>query len=541
MLNETTYAELYTAIKTACIVTLTDTNGVIIDANQNFCELSGYSIEEVIGKNHNLLKSGEQSQEDYAKFWKKIKSGLVSKHEFCNRAKDGHLFWVNNVVVPIIEPETRTIKAFLSIMTEISTHKKMEEEKSLIHQQLLQIQKMESIGQLASGVAHDFNNILMPIIGFTRQAVSAIEKDNSEKALACLTRVEKSANRAADLVDKMLIYCREKPVKLPTPMAPSLVINEVADISTMLRASLSSLVTLNVKNSLTEKNYPLILIDSSELHQIIMNLIVNARDAIEEYWENNADVWLRDTGQIEVDLSLKQISEEDGVFCSACPKRLNGEYIQISISDTGNGIKPEKMSRIFDPFFTTKEVGKGTGLGLSVVSGVLHNTDAHILVKSAPNQGTTFSLLFPAIHQKLEEIQNNDTFSSITHDKKNNKKLKLCVIDDDPEICDLFKYEFTDLNYVVETFSNSLTALNYIDKNPAYFDAIITDYGMPDLSGLDLAISVLSRQPEIPILICTGYSDKLKTANDLPKGNTFLFKKPVTVSVLHEKIQRFFS
>ncbi len=538
------YSEIFAAIDEACVVSLSDIDGVFLQVSKNFCTLTGYSEEELIGKNNRLMRSGLHSKEYYAEFWQSILSGNVSEHDICNRTKNGDLFWVHNTIVPMLESETKKIKAFLSIMVEITTQKKIASEKEEIFGQLLHAQKMESMGQLASGIAHDFNNILTPIIGFTRAAKICVEKNDISKAMDCLTRVEKSANRAADLVDKMLTFSSEKTVKAGEPIKPSIVINEVVEISKMLRASISSLVTLEVTNSLVE-DYPLILIDSSELHQIVTNLIVNARDAIDDYWTLNLDHWLRNAGEIKINLSLEKMTESDTIFCSACSARLNGDYVKISISDSGVGISPEKISRIFDPFFTTKEIGKGTGLGLSVVSGILHNVDAHVIVESVVNRGTTFSLLFPAVYKTTEVAESVETAEIVEaaeiFKKSETSKLKVLVVDDEEEICGLLSYELTALGYDVTTFTSSFEALSFFHQDTAYFDVVITDYGMPNMSGLDLAISLLARRPKIPILFCTGYSDKLKTADDLPKGNTFLFKKPIHVHILDKTIRKFFA
>lgn len=413
---------------------------------------------------------------------------------------------------------------------------KIEQENQNLDVALLHAHKMESIGQLASGVAHDFNNILMPILGFTDMALSSLEKNDIEKARIYLERVKKSANRAADLVDKMLIFCREKTIKTDTPISPTQVVEEVVEISKMLRASLSTTVTILLKNDLIETS-PLVLIDASELHQLMTNLIVNARDAIEEYWANSSETWLRDTGKIIVSLTVKQFNPTDD-GCDACKKPLDGEYVVISVTDTGSGIEPEKINRIFDPFFTTKEVGKGTGLGLSVVSGILHNVDAHIIVESQINHGTTFSLCFPAIENKMANLlaENANTETHFCPASP----LRICVVDNEQDICDLFKQGLSNLGYEVESFHDSIEAWQCLMQSPNHFDALITDYGMPNMTGLDLAIAVLSVHPEFPILICTGYSAKLKTSDDLPQGNTFLFNKPVAIKTLDETLRNFF-
>lgn len=531
------YSEVYKAIEKSCMVTLTDSDGVIQFVNKKFCSFFGYEDSELIGKKHDFFSSNKHTEKDYEKFWKKISDGVVSEHEICNKAKNGELFWVHNIVVPVLDRESQLIKGLLSIMMDITELKKKEEERENLREQLLQTQKMESIGQLASGVAHDFNNMLMPILGFTNVALKSIEKNDFEKAKTCLARVEKSANRAAELVDKMLIFCREKTVKAEKPISPTEVIEEVIEISKMLRASLSSTVSIELRNNLTKES-PLILIDASELHQLITNLIVNARDAIEDFWMNSSETWLRDTGHIEVSLEVKSFDENiTNCYCNACSKKIHGEYVVISVSDTGSGISSEKLTRIFDPFFTTKEVGKGTGLGLSVVSGIIHNVNAHITVTSKINEGTTFALCFPSVSKCNEIIQTN-TFSPMTSDSVAGKRIY--VVDDEKEIGDLYIEQLTDLGYDVKGFNDSVEAWTFLAQNTNEFDALITDYGMPNMTGLDLALGLLKIRPDLPVLICTGYSSQLKTVDDLPEGNTFLLKKPVSLQMIDEALRRCF-
>jgi CheY-like chemotaxis protein len=316
------------------------------------------------------------------------------------------------------------------------------------------------------------------------------------------------------------------------------VVDEVVKIGKMLRSGISATIDISMNNALTDAS-PLILIDPSELHQIMTNLIVNARDAIEE-----AQLDRPGGGKIEVGLYVDSIKESDDVYCNVCSHELQGDYVVISVQDTGTGIKSEDLMRLFNPFFTTKDVGKGTGLGLSVVSGILHGADAHIQVLSQLGQGTTFRLLFPAVYQSDKVLLNTVQEIECSEESLNHKDgqfLRVCVIDDEQDICELLKEELTCLGYLVKTFDNSLIAADYLRDNLDEIDAVITDYGMPNLTGLELAIAVLKMRPQLPILFCTGYSDKLKSKADLPEGNTFLFRKPLDTKVLDKTIKEFFN
>jgi PAS domain S-box-containing protein len=348
-LEAISYSEIYAAIQSSCLMILTDKNGVILSANKKFSDLCGYSHDELIGKKYNFLAVNDALPQDFFLFWNCIAGGSVFEFEVHNKAKNGELFWTKNAVIPVVEDETKRQKGFLSIITDITLRKKSEQDAEQFREQLLQSQKIDMIGQLASGVAHDFNNILMPIIGFTRMGLTSIEKHDLTKATDCLTRVEKSANRAADLVEKILLFSRENTVKAEYPIDPATVINEVIDISSLLRSGIGASVSILLDDSETKTNkkFPSVLIDSSELYQILTNLIVNARDAIMESSETNF-------GKIKIRLRSNHILEHDKIFCSACKENLNGEYVVISIMDSGCGMPVEKITRIFEPFFTTK-------------------------------------------------------------------------------------------------------------------------------------------------------------------------------------------
>ncbi len=376
------YQEHHLAIDKAAIFVETLPDGMITLANKHFRRISGYSEQELLGKNHRILKSGKHTKLFYKKLWKTISSGKVWHGELCNRAKDGRFYWVNATIVPILN-EQRHVEKYIAIHFDITEQKNAELEKEGLQHQLFHSQKLDSIGQLTSGIAHDFNNILMGISGYTDLALlfNAQTEDRliREKIETYLDGIQISSERASDLVRKMLTYCQENTITTSKSINPVNVIQEALD---MLRASIYTSISIDfaVKDSAE------IVIDSTELHQLITNLIVNARDAIQ------SDETL--AGKILVTVNLHDYMQQ---HCSACLKKLHHTYVDICVSDNGSGIYPEQINRIFDPFFTTKAVGKGTGLGLSVVSGIVHNAEGHIVVESKLGQGSQFHLLFPLV------------------------------------------------------------------------------------------------------------------------------------------------
>jgi signal transduction histidine kinase len=255
------------------------------------------------------------------------------------------------------------------------------EQNQVLNHQVNQMQKIESISRLTSGIAHDFNNILAAIIGYNQLnkfvAEDCLDEQLKEEIRFNTDQVGKASDRAAELIKKMMAYSRQNPTNKEIEIRPTCeVINEVLD---MMRPALTSIFQLHAE---VDGDFT-IQIDSTNLHQILTNLIVNARDAMKQ------------GGNIII--SLKQITTHE-LVCNACIETLEGDFIELSISDTGTGIDQKVIDHIFDPFFTTKPVGEGTGLGLSTVSGMVHEAHGHITIESkttAPNTGTTFRLLFP--------------------------------------------------------------------------------------------------------------------------------------------------
>jgi signal transduction histidine kinase len=302
----------------------------------------------------------------------------------CNKHKDGTLYWVNTVIVPIVDEGEYKPKKFISIRFDITDRKESEQRQLSLTNQVNQMQKVESLSRLTSGIAHDFNNILSAIIGYNHLNTFAGEDCTDEKLkeeiLFNTQQVNMASERAVNLIKKMMAYSRQNTTNKEIEVKPTHeVINEVL---VLMRPALTSIFQLNAEldNDLT------IQIDSTELHQILTNLIVNARDAMQQ------------GGNITI--SLKQLTTH-GLICNSCAEILEGEFIELSVADNGTGIEQCVITHIFDPFFTTKPVGEGTGLGLSTVSGMVHEAHGHIVIESiteAPNSGTTFRLLFPLVN-----------------------------------------------------------------------------------------------------------------------------------------------
>ena len=377
------YFEHHYALNKAVIFSEKDSEGVFTFVNEHFCRISGYSEDELIGATHTLFTSDVHPPEFYDNLWATIRSGQVWNDEVCNRHKNGSLYWVDTVIVPIIDECDGKPRKYISIRFDITDRKKAEKRKSELMKQINQMQKVESLSRLTSGIAHDFNNILSAIIGYNQLNKFAGEDCKDEKSkndiLFNSEQIKLASERGVGLIKKMMSYSRQAPENKEIEVKPA---HEVIDeVLNMVRPALTSLFQLNtdVDNTLT------IQIDSTELHQILTNLIVNARDAMKQ------------GGNITI--SLKQVNiGKCKLICNSCAQKIESNFIELSVSDNGSGIDKEVLEHIFDPFFTTKPVGEGTGLGLSTVSGIVHDAKGHIIVESkttVPYSGTIFKLLFP--------------------------------------------------------------------------------------------------------------------------------------------------
>ena len=409
-------------------------------------------------------------------------------------------------LIPTLET-VRPLEIFSSLISQIVILKKEQKEKKIIETQLQQAQKMESIGTLAGGIAHDFNNILFPVLGHTEMLLQDIPEDNPIHNN--LKKIYKGANRAKELVRQILTFSRqEKSELMLLKLQP--VIKEALKL---LRATIPT--TIEIMHDINP-NCGGIKADPTQIHQIVMNLTTNAYHAMEE------------TGGI-LKISLKQI--ESGKDSLKIPDLKPGAYACLTISDTGAGIDDELTDKIFEPFFTTKEVGKGTGMGLSVVHGIVKSMNGTINVYSEPDRGTEFNVYFLIEKSSYEkqEIQTNEVIPFGTE--------HILFVDDEEEILTMEKKMLERLGYKVTSRISSIDALEAFRAAPGKFDMVITDMAMPNMPGDKLSVELTKIRPDIPVVICTGFSETMSEEKAVSLGiNGFLFK-PIVMKDLSHKIR----
>jgi PAS domain S-box-containing protein len=373
----------------------------------------------------------------------------------------------------------------------ISVHRKItEEEKEQLQAQLRQAQKMEAIGTLAGGIAHDFNNILFPIIGYAQMLMDDFPEDSI--AWKNTQQILIAADRAKALVRQILTFGRIGESER-TPLKPDSLLKEV---SKLLRASFPS--TIDIRLDIRE-DCGYVLADPAQIHQILMNLCANAYHA------------MREKGGI---LTLR-------LDRPAPPAGKEG-YLRISVSDTGYGITPEVMDRIFDPFFTTKKAGEGTGMGLAVVLGIVKSHGGYITVESTQDKQTTFHIYLPAT-ESVEAESDDNLPACVLSDKHEH----ILVVDDEPQIAAMLNQLLTSMGYRITAMTDSVQAWEFFRSVPESVNLVITDMTMPDMTGLELAARLKAIRPDIPIILCSGFSESFTEKELKAVGICEFLTKPI--------------
>jgi len=377
----------------------------------------------------------------------------------------------------------------LQIATDITQLKNMEEE-------LRQAHKMESIGTLAGGIAHDFNNILGIILGNTELAIDDVPQWNP--ARLNLEEIRTATLRARDVVRQLLSFARKTRLeKKPTNIVPI-----VKESLKLLRSSLPT--SIDIRQNIPE-DVDTILADPTQINQVLINLCTNAEHAMSQ------------GGIVEVILKNAVLDEN---ATAKYPDLNPGRYVNLTVSDTGHGISKEGIDRIFDPYYTTKDVEKGTGMGLAVVHGIVKEHNGIITVKSKPGKGTTFSIFFPSVEQDV--VMEPEPAEKLPMGNE-----KILFIDDEPSIVNIARQRLERLGYDVDTEMSPIEALELFRSRPAQFDLVITDLTMPKMTGDKLVQEILNIRPDIPIILCTGFSEKIDEKNATTLGAADYIEKPI--------------
>jgi PAS domain S-box-containing protein len=480
-------------------------DGRCIDVNSAFTRVTGWTYDEVVGKTTADLDIWNDPQEREKLTAAITEHGKVENLEAQFRLKDGRLITALISAILII---LRNKPHILTITRDISELKAAQQEREQLKTRLIQAQKMEAIGTLAGGIAHDFNNILGAIIGYAEMALYDTQKGSMEHYN--IEQVLKAGHRAKDLVKQILAFSRkseqDKKIIFLTPI--------IKEVLKLLRASLPT--TIEIKLNI-EPNLDAIFADPTQIHQVMMNLCTNSAHAMGDKG-----------GILAVNLHNVNLNIE---AAAQYPELNPGLYVKLSISDTGCGMNAATMQRIFDPYFTTKELDKGTGMGLAVVHGIVKGHGGGIHVESAAGKGTRFDILFPAIiRQVMSETEELKALPT-------GNETILCVDDEQPLI-ELGKSMLKKLGYRVETRILPLEAIEVFKAAPDKFDLVISDMTMPAMTGVSLAKKLMEIRPEIPVVICTGYSEQIDESRAKELGIKGFLMKPFTIRELSKTVRQ---
>lgn len=478
------------------LIVITDANGFIQYVNPAFEQCTGYSRNEVIGKKPSFLKSGQHPNEYYAELWKTITSGQVWQGNFINKNKRGTLYTEAATISPIRD-SSGVITNFVAVKRDVTREIEMEK-------QLFQMQKMDAIGTLAGGVAHDFNNILSAIIGYSEIALYEVAPNSD--AADNISQVLTAGHRAKELVKQILSFSRISDEQ-QAPVRLSRVVREAVKL---IRASLPASIEISLDLD-GEDDY--ILGDTTRLHQVLINLCTNASHAMENQ------------GLLEI--IIKHVTL-DGSNITLLPELKPGHYIQLIVRDSGKGMDPATLERIFDPYFTTKEIGKGTGLGLTTVHGIVRSHHGAIKVKSEVGHGSTFEIFFPAVESSGQVV----TEETVTRLPRALSLSHILLVDDEEMLTDMGEQMLKLLGYRVTSKNDPRQALEYFRSHAEDIDLVLTDMTMPAMTGDRLIREARNIRPHIPVILCTGFSEQMNAAQAQELGIDYFLLKPLSLRQL---------
>lgn len=430
------------------------------------------------------------------------------------RCKDGSYKWVLDRSKVMRNDEHGRPRQIIGIYTDITRLKEMEQDRVELQVRLNQAQKMESLGTLAGGIAHDFNNILSAIIGYAELAGEEVtEKSEAKKDI---TEILNASYRATELVQQILMFSR-KGVQKKKPLHMQVIIKEAVK---MLRASFPA--TIEIKECYSSER-ELVLADPTSIHQVMVNLCTNAVHAMKHQ-----------KGMLRIDLRHMSIIEDRKLGEWNVEQ---GNYTVLTVEDNGPGIDERISKHIFEPYFTTKEQGEGTGLGLAIVHGIVRECGGFITVESAMGTGTIFRLYFPSLNQEEEQVELFQSSEVGEASTSMNGDERILFVDDEKSLCDVGKEQLEKLGYTVTAIANSAEALGKFMLDPYGVDLVISDQTMPELTGVELAENMFKMRPDLPFILCSGFTTVSKS-EVLAIGISAFLEKPLTAANLSEQIRK---
>jgi len=491
--------------KSKDVVFISTPGGKILDINPAGLELFGYgSKEEICKTNAKQLYATASDRENYGSILEQ--QGHIKDFELILKRKDGQHVEVLETTTAVRDEQGK-ILAYHGILRDVTMRKKLE-------QQLIQSQKMESIGHLAGGIAHDFNNILTAVKGYSDLVLLNMNKQDTNYKY--IMGILKGVKNAENLTRQLLAFSRKQIIE------PKIVDinNIILDLEKMLRRLIGE--DINLKAVLS-KDLSHIKADPGQIEQVLVNLVINARDAISQKTNN--------TVEKKITVETKEVYL-DPHYVANHPGSAVGQYILISVSDTGIGMDEEAISKIFEPFYTTKERGKGTGLGLSTVYGIVKQNTGSIYVYSEPGTGSTFKIYWPCTEEDMTVEYGDDLAVDLMSGKET-----ILFVEDDSDIRKFVCSALKSLQYQIYEACNGVQALKLLQKKRLGIDLLITDVVMPEMGGKELAEAVKKIIPNVKIIFTSGYTDNhIVRSGRLNKGINFI-QKPFSIHDIAKKIR----
>jgi len=477
-------------------------DGAFTYVNPVWEKILGHKVAEVTGK-YFIDFVPEEDAKKYVRLFKRIRNKKETLMDVTGTFihKDGSVRLFNLSGAANLDSEGK-VTGMVGLLKDIT-------EQQRLQTQLQQSQKMEAVGTLAGGIAHDFNNILSAIIGYSE--LTLLEVPGGTKVQQNLTEVLRASQRAKDLVKQILSFSRQNEEKLKL-VEVKVIIKEALKL---LRASLPA--TIEIRQQI-DPNAGIIEADPTQIHQLMMNLCTNSAAAMCE-----------EGGLLEISLMKVDI---DALSTTMYLDIEPGSYLRLSVYDTGDGMTPEVLERVFDPYFTTKEKGKGTGLGLAVVHGIVKRHRGGITVETAPGKGTAFHIYFPRVQQEIEAVETAEVQSLPRGHEC------ILLVDDEEDLIEIGAQMLSHLGYEVATRSDGAEALEAFRAQPERFDLVITDMTMPNLTGDRLAKELIKIRPDIPIILCTGFSERISEQKAKEIGIREFSMKPFVMRDLAETTRR---
>jgi PAS domain S-box-containing protein len=497
------HRRLSTAIEqTVDSVIITDTEGAIVYVNPAFEQVSGYSRDEVIGQSPRILKSGKQDAAFYEKLWKTISAGEVWHGRFVNKKKDGTFYTLDATITPV-RGEDGAVVNYVALQRDVTRELQLEE-------QLRQSQKMEAVGRLAGGVAHDFNNILTVINGHSELLLQRYLDPNDPMRWE-VEQIQEAGERAAVLTHQLLAFSRRQSTQ------PQLLnLNEVI---TSLQKMVQRLIGEDIESVIKlEPMLRLTKADASQMEQVLMNLIINARDAMPQ------------GGKLTIETANVDLDE---AYAGQHLEIVPGPYVLLTVTDTGVGFDEETKTHIFEPFFTTKESGKGTGLGLSTVYGIIRQSNGFIWVYSELGQGATFKIYLPQVAKEAGEVVVSGSIPVTSLEGTET----VLLVEDEANVRLVARKFLQKKGYTVLEAGHPKKALQICEQYEGQIDLLITDVIMPDMNGRELAERLSRIFCSLKVLYISGYANEALNQHGLLGSGIAFLEKPFSSEALARKVR----